>query len=29
MNRMLTTGWTLDSADPNYELARQKLNIVL
>jgi hypothetical protein len=29
MNRMLTSGWTLDSADPNYELARQKLNIVL
>jgi hypothetical protein len=29
MNRMLTSGWTLDSADPHYELARQKLNIVL
>ena len=29
MNRMLTSGWALDSSDPNYELARQKLNIVL
>ena len=29
MNRMLTSGWALDSADPNYDLARQKLNIVL
>jgi hypothetical protein len=28
MNRMLTSGWKLDSADPNYELAREKLNIV-
>lgn len=28
MNRMLTSGWVLDSADPNYELAREKLNIV-
>lgn len=29
MNRMLTSGWMLDSSDPNYEMARQKLNIVL
>ena len=29
MNRMLTSGWQLDPADPNYEIARQKLNIVL
>jgi hypothetical protein len=29
MNRMLTSGWTLDSSDPNYELARQKLNIII
>lgn len=28
MNRMLTSGWVLDIADPNYETARQKLNIV-
>ena len=28
MNRMLTSGWVLDIADPNYDLARQKLNIV-
>ncbi len=28
MNRMLTSGWVLDSADPNYDLARSKLNIV-
>lgn len=28
MNRMLTSGWVLDMADPNYETARQKLNIV-
>jgi len=28
MNRMLTSGWVLDSADPNYDLARQKLNII-
>ena len=29
MNRMLTSGWTLDSNDVNYELARLKLNIVI
>jgi hypothetical protein len=28
MNRMLTSGWVLDSTDSNYDLARQKLNIV-
>ncbi len=28
MNRMLTSGWVLDMADPNYEIARQKLNII-
>jgi hypothetical protein len=28
MSRMLTSGWMLDSADPNYEIARQKLNII-
>ena len=28
MNRMLTTGWALDSNDPNYDIAREKLNIV-
>jgi hypothetical protein len=28
MNRMLTSGWALDSNDPNYEIAREKLNIV-
>jgi hypothetical protein len=28
MNRMLTTGWTLDTLDPNYEIAREKLDIV-
>jgi len=28
MNRMLTSGWVLDIADPNYDLARQKLNII-
>lgn len=28
MNRMLTSGWVLDMADPNYETARQKLNII-
>jgi len=28
MNRMLTSGWVLDIADPNYDLVRQKLNIV-
>jgi hypothetical protein len=28
MNRMLTSGWVLDSADPNYELAKLKLNII-
>jgi hypothetical protein len=28
MNRMLTSGWVLDDTDPNYELARVKLNIV-
>ena len=29
MNRMLTSGWALDSNDVNYELARLKLNIVI
>jgi hypothetical protein len=29
MNRMLTSGWQLDTTDQNYEIARQKLNIVL
>jgi hypothetical protein len=28
MNRMLTSGWVLDIADPNYNLARKKLNII-
>jgi hypothetical protein len=28
MNRMLTTGWALDSNDPHYDIAREKLNIV-
>ena len=28
MNRMLTSGWVLDNDDPNYDLARSKLNIV-
>jgi hypothetical protein len=28
MNRMLTSGWLLDSTDPNYELALQRLDIV-
>ena len=28
MGRMLTSGWMLDSADPNYNLARLKLNII-
>ena len=28
MNRMLTSGWALDSNDPNYDIAREKLNIV-
>jgi hypothetical protein len=28
MNRMLTSGWVLDGTDSNYDLARQKLNIV-
>jgi CHASE2 domain-containing sensor protein len=27
MVRMLTNGWELDASDPNYELARRKLNI--
>lgn len=27
MVRMLTSGWELDVTDPNYELARRKLNI--
>jgi hypothetical protein len=27
MNRMLTTGWRLDDTDPNYELAKQTLDI--
>ena len=29
MNRMLTSGWQIDPTDPNYEIAKQKLNIVL
>lgn len=29
MNRMLTSGWALDSNDVNYELAKLKLNIVI
>jgi hypothetical protein len=29
MNRMLTSGWQLDPTDPNFEIARQKLNMVL
>jgi len=28
MNRMLTSGWVLDIADPNHDLARVKLNMV-
>ncbi len=28
MNRMLTSGWALDTLDPNYDLAREKLHIV-
>jgi CHASE2 domain-containing sensor protein len=28
MNRMLTSGWALDCNDLNYEIAREKLNIV-
>jgi hypothetical protein len=28
MNRMLTTGWALDTLDPNYDIAREKLDIV-
>lgn len=28
MNRMLTSGWVLDSSDSNYEMAKSKLNIV-
>jgi len=27
MNRMLTTGWRLDDTDPNYELAKQTLDL--
>jgi hypothetical protein len=29
MNRMLTSGWALDTNDPFYELAREKLHIVI
>jgi hypothetical protein len=28
MNRMLTSGWALDSNDPHYEIAKEKLDIV-
>jgi hypothetical protein len=28
MNRMLTSGWALDTLDSNYEIAREKLDIV-
>jgi len=28
MNRMLTSGWALDTNDPHYDIARQKLDIV-
>ena len=28
MNRMLTSGWVLDSSDSNYEMAKGKLNII-
>ena len=28
MTRMLTTGWQLDEADDNYELAKRKLGIL-
>jgi hypothetical protein len=28
MNRMLTSGWALDTLDPNYEIAKEKLDIV-
>ncbi len=28
MNRMLTSGWALDTKDPHYALAREKLDIV-
>ena len=28
MNRMLTNGWALDTLDPNYEIAKEKLDIV-
>jgi len=28
MNRMLTSGWALDTLDPNYDIAKEKLDIV-
>ena len=28
MNRMLTVGWALDTNDPNYDIAKEKLDIV-
>ena len=28
MNRMLTVGWALDTNDPNYDVAKEKLDIV-
>ena len=28
MNRMLTAGWALDTNDPNYGVAKEKLDIV-
>lgn len=28
MTRMLTSGWQLDSSDPNYDLAKHKLNVI-
>jgi CHASE2 domain-containing sensor protein len=28
MNRMLTAGWALDTNDPNYDVAKEKLDIV-
>ena len=28
MTRMLTSGWQLDSSDPNYDLVKHKLNVI-
>jgi CHASE2 domain-containing sensor protein len=28
MNRMLTAGWALDTNDPHYDIAKEKLDIV-